>query len=180
MTAEELLNLFDTFATSVFRLETLQHYTVRGDEARQQAFHEGRPLPPPTKGMQETIRWIRDSVKAGKRIYRVHVLDVPLTPYCRYELAMYRENTEPGEEVFIADRRAHPDLGRLRDDFVLFDAETDRPTVVWFRYDAQGCLQRYERTDDPAVIQECCRRRDLALAHAISLDNFTASRVISL
>jgi hypothetical protein len=172
MTPQDLIRLFDTCAASVFRLETLQHYTVPGDEERQRAFHEGRPLPPPSKAKQDTLTWITESIRANKRIHRAHVVELPPHPYIRYELAVYRENVQAGEPVFIADRAAHPDLASLRNDFCLFDAETNHPIVVWFHYDANGRLQRYERTDDPRTIQACCRQRDLVLAHAVHLDEF--------
>ena len=37
--------------------------------------------------------------------------DRPLSAYVRYELAVYAENVAAGEEVRIADRSAHPELG---------------------------------------------------------------------
>src|SRR6266516_2549395 len=175
MTPQELISLFDTCATSVFRLETLQYYTVPGDEDRQQAFHQGRPLPPPSKAKQDTLAWITESTRANKRIYRAHVVELPPQPYIRYELTVYRENVQAGEPVFIADRSAHTDLAQLRNDFCLFDAETDHPIVVWFHYDTSGRLQRYERSEDPDTIQACRHQRDLILAHALHLDDFVTS-----
>jgi hypothetical protein len=68
----------------------------------------------------------------------VHVVDVPLTPYLRYEMAAYRENLAVGEEVFIAARPWHLDLAGVMVDFVLFDPGIGRQAVVWMRYDAMG------------------------------------------
>jgi hypothetical protein len=54
---------------------------------------------------------------------RAHVVDHPLTPYLRFELAAYAENEQGGEQVWIADRAAHPGLAGLVEDFVIVDDE---------------------------------------------------------
>src|SRR6266516_3161519 len=121
-----LTELFNTFRESAFRLETLQDYVLSEDEPRRRAFREGRVLPP-RPGKTESMRMVRDAVAAGKRVHRVHVVDLPLTDYIRYELAVYPENIGAGEDVRIACRAAHPALKDLDTDFWLFDAETDKP-----------------------------------------------------
>ena len=73
-------------------------------------------------------------------IQRVHVVDLPLTAYLRYEMAAYRENIDAGEEVGIAVRSWHPDLAALTEDFVLFDHGGEDEAMVWMRYDHQGQL----------------------------------------
>lgn len=100
------------------------------------------------------------------------MVDLPLTPYVRYELEVYSENADAGEEIFITDRAAHPDLAQLQRDFTLSDDETNHPVVVWFDYSPEGRLVRYERAEDPATIGECRRQRDLVVAHAVSLNEF--------
>lgn len=168
-----LTELFETFRVSAFRLEALQHYVLGEDEPRRQAFREGRPLPP-RPGKTESMRMVRDAVAAGKRVHRVHVVDLPLSDYVRYELAVYPENIAAGEDVRIAPRSADPALNDLDTDFWLFDAETDQPSVVWFRYSPEGQILSRDYTNDPADVQRAREQRDLAIAHSLSLSEFMA------
>src|SRR5207245_5369176 len=46
--------------------------------------------------------------KSGRHVGRVHVVDQPLSPYVRYELAVYAENVSAGEDVRIADSLCTP------------------------------------------------------------------------
>ncbi len=168
MTLDEL---FATFAVSAFRLETLQHYEVNDDDPRRRAFKEGRPLPP-RPGKTESMRMVQAATSAGKRVHRVHIVDLPLSDYLRYELAVYPENISVGEDVRIADRAAHPGLRALNTDFWLFDAETRFPSVVWFRYKPDGvCISR-DYSNDPADIRQAREQRDLALDHSLRLSEF--------
>ncbi|MGQ0778177.1 MAG: DUF6879 family protein [Pseudonocardiales bacterium] len=168
-----LTELFETFRESAFRLEALQHYVLEEDEPRRQAFRAGRPLPP-RPGKIESMRVVRDAVVAGKRVHRVHVVELPLTEYLRYELAVYPENIAAGEDVRIADRAAHRGLKELDTDFWLFDAEAERPAVVWFRYTADGRIVGRDYSDDPQDVRRARTQRDLAVAHSLSLDEFLA------
>jgi hypothetical protein len=117
---------------------------------------------------------IRQVTAAGTRIYRVHVVDLPLTPYLCYEMAAYQENLAAGEEVFIAARSSHRSLAGLREDFVLFDPGTGHQAVVWMRYDALGRITGRDYSDDPADIARARRDRDVAVSHAVPLAEFAA------
>jgi hypothetical protein len=172
MTSEEF---FARFRKSAFRLEALPQYLGTSDPAFR-AFSEGRPLPlseRPTK--QDWMRRVANACAQGKRIYRVHVLDQPLTPYLEYELASYPENVKAGEEVYIADRTGRPQLADLTEDFWLCDADSDRPFALLMDYDAEGRFLKGELSDAPAVIEKCRRQRDLALANSVLLDEFLSA-----
>jgi hypothetical protein len=172
MTSEEF---FARFHKSAFRLEALPQYLGTSDPAFR-AFSEGRPLPlseRPTK--QDWMRHVANACAQGKRIYRVHVLDQPLTPYLEYELASYPENVKAGEEVYIADRTRRPQLTGLTEDFWLCDADSDRPFALLMDYDAEGRFLKGELSDAPAVIEKCRRQRDLALANSVLLDEFLSA-----
>jgi hypothetical protein len=168
-----LTELFETFRASAFRLEALQHYVLGEDEPRRQAFREGRPLPP-RPGKVESMRMVRDAVAAGKRVHRVHVVDMPLSDYIRYELAVYPENIAAGEDVRIACRASNTRLNDLDTDFWLFDGETDQPAVVWFRYTPEGQIISRDYSDDPSDVRRAREQRDLAITHSLSLDEFMA------
>jgi hypothetical protein len=166
-----LTELFQTFRESAFRLETRQYYVLAEDEPRRQAFREGHPLPP-RPGKTESIRIVRDAVAAGKRVQRVHVVDLPLSEYIRYELAVYPENVAAGEDVRIACRTAHPGLKDLDTDFWLFDPETGRPAVVWFRYTQDGQILGRDYSNDPGDVQRARQQRDLAVDQSLPLSEF--------
>jgi len=112
---------------------------------------------------------VRSAVAAGKRVHRVHAVDLPLSDYIRYELAVYPENVAAGEDVRIAVRSAHPGLKELDTDFWLFDAETSKPVVVWFRYTPDGQVISRDLSDDTGDIRRARAQRDLALPHAMPL-----------
>lgn len=171
MTPDEIWAAYQNFTDTAVRLETLQHYTVPGDEERQRAFREGRPLPPrPDKSA--TVRLIEDAVAAGKTLARMHIIDYPLAPYVRYEIeAAYPENAAAGEQVWIADRAAHPDLAAMRRDFVLFDAHTDHGSVIWFDYNSRGEISGYER-GTAVDVTVCAAAVDLAHSYAVPLAEF--------
>jgi hypothetical protein len=165
--------LFETFRESAFRLETLQYYVLAEDEPRRRAFREGRPLPP-RPGKTDSMRLVRDVVAAGRQVHRVHVVELPLSDYMRYELAVYPENIAAGEDVRITRRTAHPGLRELDTDFWLFDAETGNAAVVWFRYTPGGQILARDYSDDASEVRRACDQRDLALAHSLPLTEFMA------
>jgi hypothetical protein len=168
-----LAELWEAFRVSAFRLETLQYYALAEDEPRRRAFREGQPLPP-RPGKTESLRMIGDAVSAGKLVHRVHVVDHPLSDYIRYELAVYPENIAAGEDVRIAPRSADRGLSGLDTDFWLFDAETDRPAVVWFRYSPGGEIVSRDFSDAKQDIGRAREQRDLALACSLPLTEFLA------
>lgn len=114
---------------------------------------------------------VREAVASGARVHRVHVVDLPLSDYLRYELAVYPENIAAGEDVRIADRAAHPGLTELRTDFWLFDDSV----VVWLRHGGDGDLIGCDLSQDPADIRRCQEQRDLALIHSSSFEEFRAA-----
>src|SRR5215469_13048784 len=120
-------DLYRTASEAVWRLETLQHYEVPGDKERQEAFHAGEPLPPPRAAKREDLRFIAALRAAGITVGRIHVVDQPLSPYLRYEIAVYAENAAAGEDVRIADRSLHRELAALGQDFAIADPQGEHP-----------------------------------------------------
>jgi len=157
----------------VFGVEALKVYDVEAEAEEIRAFEAGLPFPRVPE-MEESTEGNRRLVARGVKLQRLHVVDLPLTPYLRYELTAYDENVESGEEVLVADRAWHPDLAELTQDFALFDAETTHPSVVWMHYDASGKPGEYDYTEDPTDVARCIRLRDLALAHSVPLEKFRA------
>ena len=168
-------DLYRDCGVSAWRVEALQHYTVPGDEDRQQAFREGRPLPPPRQDKLDDLALIGKLRESGRQAGRIHVVDWPLSPYVEYEIAVYAENAAAGEDVRIADRSLYPELGEVTEDFVIFDAEAEEDaTVILFDYDADGLVRGYKIIAGRAAGDY---REMLALAYAYSvpLSEFTAA-----
>jgi hypothetical protein len=172
-------DLYRTCKVSAYRLEVMQHYDVPGDEERQRVFHAGGGLLAPGASKQADLQLIAALRTAGRRIGRVHVITRPLTDYIRYELAVYRENVEAGEDVRIADAAVHPDLVTLTTDFVLYDADTDEPQVILFAYTPHGRLVEYTHSQEPAIITRCQNQLDLALSSSVALDEFVAAHKLT-
>ncbi len=170
---EQLYELVETCRESVFRLEALQEYNVPGDIERYKAFRETGTVP--ERPTSRSHRNTRELVDAGKRLVRVHVVDLPLTPYIEYELAAYSENLDAGEDVRITDRAAHPGLAELTEEFMLIDDGTDQPVVVWYDWSPDGQIHGWDRSDDPDDIARCRAQRYLALAHSVPLEEFRAT-----
>jgi hypothetical protein len=167
----DLLGMYRSADEEAFRLEAQQLYAVPAEDAQFRAFAEGRPIPADPR-VDRSMQIIREAAARGCRIRRVHVLDLPLNLYLRYELAAYRENIDAGEEVGIALRRWHPDLAELTEDFVLFDPDGPHPDVVWMRYDDQGQLAELVHSHKPADVALAASYRETALAHAVPLAEF--------
>jgi Family of unknown function (DUF6879) len=174
VTGDELLDAYRCFTHDAIRLETLQHYEVPGDEDRQRAFRAGKALPRrPDKSA--SVQIIRDAVAAGKRIGRIHVIDWPLSDYVRYEIeAAYLENSEAGEQILISDRAADPGLDHLRQDFVLFDGDTDHASVIWYRYTDRGEITGWD-AGTPCDVAPCREAVALARRNSVTLSEFLAS-----
>jgi hypothetical protein len=170
MDERELDRLFRTFTDSVFRLEARQHYAVPAEDERYRLFRQGHSLPP-----REPNPLIRTLIDEGKWVHRVHLVDLPLTDYLRYELAEYEFNLAEGEAVAIAERRAHRALRSLLVDFLLFDADTRQPALVWVLYDPDGEHLGWRRERDPDLIANAIEQRNLAIEWSVPLNLWKAA-----
>jgi hypothetical protein len=162
-----------SFTRSAWRLEALPQYNPRTDTSFRHFVETGEVLPLEDRpGKQEWMGLVAEAVAQGKRIGRVRIVGWPLADGERWELAVFGENAEAGEDVRIADRTAHPKLAELDRDFWLLDDETDQPVAQLMTYEPDGQYVSREVTSDPAVIARCRAQRDLALACSVDLQEF--------
>lgn len=173
MEIADLARIVDGARLSVFRLETLPQYLVPQEAEEFAAWRSGRPVVLPIPETSPWLAQVAARVTRGIRWSRVHVLDHPLSDYCRYEIWGYAANQTAGEQIYLADRGAHPDLELLREDFWL----VDDATAVRMIYDVQGRFERPELVED---VQPYLVRRDTAFRHAEPLDECVASRGLDL
>ncbi|MGW2838174.1 DUF6879 family protein [Streptomyces sp. NPDC001493] len=160
--ARSLAELFDTFEREAFRLETLDDYSRSGSTGAYQAFVRGEDQPHDYNA--DWLEEVRGYVGSGRRLYRVHVLTRPLTPYLRFELGWgYRTNAKAGEEFFILDVTDQPNpLPESVGDFWLFDA----CTPASMRYAADGSFLQADVLPDGRA-EEYVGYRDMALGQAV-------------
>jgi len=172
MNLDAFYRLFEAFASSAFRLETLQAYAIPEEAGLVADFLAGKPLPDWTPENNEFMAQLAADTAAGKRWQRVHVIDLPLTDYLRYELAAYRCGAAAGEDIRILDRAEHAAFADVREDFWAFDLDDPtRAAVAVMRYDPDGRFLGVDRGED---LDRYRRLRDLAWAHAIPLGDYSA------
>ncbi|KOG91738.1 DUF6879 family protein [Streptomyces varsoviensis] len=158
---EDFGNLFEEFQQEAFRLETLDDYSKSGGVAAYHAFLAGKPQPEEYKSA-DWVRTVRDATRAGKRMYRVHILSRPLSDYLRFELGWgYVRNQEAGEEFFILDTTEQPNPLAGVPDFWAFDERT----VVTMQYSDAGEFLGAEKIPE-AQAQEWLERRNSAMRAA--------------
>lgn len=164
ITREQNYKLVRGYKRSACRLETLQEYRVPQEVERLAAYLEGRAMPPRREGLPEPV-------PAGKWFGRLHIVDLPLTDYLRFEFACYQDSVAAGYDVRIPRRDAHPGLADLNEDFLIVDDEI----VLFIRYSPDGQVVGREYSDDPGLVAKYTAQRDFVLAHAVPLDEFVAS-----
>lgn len=154
-------DLFDSFEHEAFRLETLNDYSNSGSTDAYQSFLAGEPQPKDYNA--DWVQEVREITSAGKRIYRVHIISRPLTPYLRFELGWgYQTNMTGGEEFFILDTTSGTNPLNGVGDFWLFDGRD----VASMSYDQEGRFLGAEVLP-PVRASEFVKHRDTALASAV-------------
>jgi hypothetical protein len=168
LASKTLGDLFDQFQREAFRLETLDDYSRSGNVDAYQLFLDGQDKP-----ADYNLDWldeVRTHTGSGRRMYRVHVLQRPLTPYLRFELGWgYATNATAGEEFFILDVTDQPTpLPEHVGDFWLFDSTTP----ARFNYSDGKFIGADVLPDDQGP--EYVAYRETALAHAVPFADWWA------
>ncbi|MGA4875330.1 hypothetical protein NCG97_13705 [Streptomyces lydicamycinicus] len=161
MAPKTLSELFDTFEREAFRLETLDDYSKSGNVDAYRAFLAGEQQP--TGYNDAWVSELRSHTSKGKRVYRVHILSRPLTPYLRFELDWgYHRNAAGGEEFFILDTTESPNPLQRVPDFWQFD--TSATAVMSYTHDGAFLGAEVLPEDRGDMF---CAYRDTAMAHAV-------------
>jgi hypothetical protein len=157
---------------SAFHLETRQAYRVPEEAALLRAYSEGQSLAGRPE-VEEWLSYVRSVVASGRRVQRVHVVELPLSEYMRYEFAFYELSVSAGEDVRIVERGADPLLRSMESDFWLFDAETTSAAALHLRFAGTGQLNGIEITRSDRDLRWCRRQRDIALELSIPFHRFS-------
>jgi hypothetical protein len=171
---EEFDARFRQFRSSVFRLETLQVYRGSGEDDALAAFQAGLAEPPEDPEQTDWEEMIRENLRAGRVMQRVHVVCEPFTPYMRFELTWaYAPNVAAGEDIRVIPVREHewpPEIPRQ--DFWLFD-DVD---LFAAHYAEDGMWLGVEAVDDLAQVDAAREWRDTALRLAVPWREYVARR----
>ena len=160
ITPEAFGELFETFSGEAFRLETLDDYSQSGGVDAYRAFLAGEQQPESYKSAG-WVTTVRNATRAGKRIYRVHILSRPLTDYLRFELGWgYIRNQEAGEEFYILDTTDQPNPLDGVPDYWLFSDQL----AVTMEYDEN---LKFLGADSTSDVSAWITHRDTAMAHAV-------------
>jgi hypothetical protein len=158
------------FRRSAFRLELMDGYVAANEAEPLRRFLNGEPQNPAWR--EPWARFVREAVRDGKRMARVHVVREPLSDYLRFELTCaYPANVTAGEDVRILELSQCPELAPPSRDFWLFD---DRYAAV-MDYDQDGNFLGADATSDPALLGYYRCVRDLTMNLSVPLADYLAS-----
>jgi hypothetical protein len=150
----------ENFKESAFRLETLPAYDSPRETEMLAAFLRGEPVRLP-----DDFAWlhmVKSHTQTGKTMQRVRIVSNPLTDYERFELSLFSQCVEAGEDIRVTD---DPELRYA--DFWLFDNHT----VYILRYDANGRFLGVDIRHDVVTYRAI---RDRVLEYSIPLAKFAA------
>lgn len=115
---------------------------------------------------------VKEATAVGRRFARVRVVDLPLSDYNAFSLAVSARNNAAGEDIRYL---ARDDAAELPDhDYWLFDSRR----LVWMHFDQDDHFTHGEVIDDPAVIVQHNYWRDAAWHQAVGRDDFASEQHI--
>ena len=142
--------LFYSFKQSAYRLETLQSYAEPSESSPFNQYRRG-VIPDPSF-MSEWCELVKGHSDAGHSMRRVHIVDLPLSQYMRFEIeCCYRDTGAAGEDIRLLDRaKLSPELLKItQEDFWFLDGST----VIINDYDKNGALYQARITSDPKAVE---------------------------
>lgn len=102
------------------------------------------------------------------------MVDVPLSDYNRFSLALSQYNNAAGEDIRYLARREAEAAGLPDHDYWLFDSRT----LVRMHFDDADRFTHGEVIEDQAVIVQHNYWRDAAWHHAVRRDDFATEQQI--
>jgi len=165
ISASALVDMFQTFHVSAWRLET-GTYSLGYEAPEFQRFKAGNPVAPPdVSWWRPWLDRVRGFKEQGKEIGRVRVDDVPPSDYQRWQLWAEPWHKDAGEDIRHLPRPHAVAVGLPSYDFWLFD--NDRLVLMLFNAAGDiGSRVLIEREDSPAIVAQHCAWRDLAVRNA--------------
>jgi hypothetical protein len=94
---------------------------------------------------------VKGHIEAGRTMRRIHVVDLPLSDYMKFEIECCYALTGPaGEDIRLVDRkRLSTEIQKVtQEDFWMFDEST----IMVNDYDKDGTLYQARITTDPKAV----------------------------
>jgi len=158
-----------------FKLETLQIYQIDVESPQFQAYQKGN--------LEEARRITKGVLLSGLgkpyekikkkniKFRRVHIVELPLSFYLRFELESYKISIELGEEIYLIPKEEAEKLKRSVEfqDFLMFDNK-----IVYLHYfDIPTGEWKYtELIDDPKEIKGYIQLKEQLLKKSLLVDQF--------
>lgn len=165
--------LFTGYTRSAFRLEGQQMYSSPVEDAHLATFMSGRRV---EVDLSRRLNRTRPQIAAGRTKTTVRIVVEPPTAYTRMELTIYPQMVAAGEDVrIIAVRQGQRPPELPLHDYWLFD---DRD--VWkMHYDENFRFAGAELVDDPELVNDHLRWRDVALAQSVPLREYVSAEGVT-
>jgi len=174
-----LIDQFNNFKKSMFRLELLNSYDVEGDRERFQAYLNGEKIE--KYPFDDWLNMLDQFKSRGAICNRVHVVDTPLSNYLNYEIEWgYRLSEKHGEKIYLIDRKDYKNLisnlNLTPKEHWLFDDSV----IIYMEYDNNGNFIKDDIEVDENVFQEYVNLKNKLLSSAEELETFLKNRKIKL
>lgn len=166
---ESWLEQFRSIRSSAFRLETLQEYAEPSEREALAAFRRHEEVS--GDYIRSWCDMVRMHTSAGKSMARVHLVQMPLSDYLRFEIeAAYTLTAAAGESIQLLDAaNVAPELlNCLSSDFWLLD---DARVMVQ-HYNAFGALMNSSLTMDRDTVAHFQKVRDSVVPIATPFAEF--------
>jgi hypothetical protein len=167
ISSDEFGEMFESYKSSAFRMETRQVYTMPTERPTLERFLAGEDMPDGfNAGWHEMIR---TNSAAGKTMQRVKFVRRPFTDYTRYLMSWgVRSNAAAGEDYRILDITDRA-VDIPEQDFWIFDESS----IVLLNFNPDGTI--IDRVlADPVGLADYMQLRDLALSEAVPLLEYRA------
>ncbi|MFE4827399.1 DUF6879 family protein [Streptomyces sp. NPDC056672] len=163
ITSAQRDELFRSFERDAFHLELRDDYGSPVEDTPYARWRRGEP--DDYKWLDPWMSLIRRVAGEGKTVRRVRVVTEPHSQYVTWEHSLTRLNIEAGEDIRWLRRHQLPEgitFPVEGNDWWLYD---DRLLAVG-HFDSEGRVLGSEIIEDPDIVSECVRLRDLFWAAA--------------
>lgn len=158
-----------------FKLEALPVYQSDLELEEYKLFHQGelsrfREMTREAL-LQDPGQPYQKIAERGVDFIRVHVVELPLTPYLEFEIASYEVSLELGEKIYFISKEDAADLSlpTSLQDFLMFDESI---VHLQFLNPESGEWQYTELLDEPEEVQEFVETKKKLLEHAKPMHDF--------
>lgn len=175
LSKEEFYKTFDALWSGLreelFKVETLQRYTDDEHLESYRAFKRGD-----LDGCRELIRkeFEKENSDRNKKIAmtRVHIIEIPVTKYLRFEFETYKISEEYGEKIYLADWEKVKKEFNInewkREDFLLFNQKT----AIVNHFDEQNAYVYSEIFESENEVKLYLEVREFLLQNSIAFEEF--------